>query len=84
MQTETVFSACSRKKLRVVVPKVIRSVVVVMATSESMGSSMLALVDFDVREEVEKIEGTVGVIESEGGRRPGVLEKGLQMHYQKV
>ena len=64
MQTETVFSACFRKKLRVVVLKVIRRVVVVMATSESLGSSMPTLVDFYVREEVEKLKGTVDIIDS--------------------
>ena len=52
-----------------VASKVIRSVVVVMASSESLGSSMLALVDFNVREEVEKLKGTVDDTDSEGGRR---------------
>ena len=60
MQFETVFSVCSKTKLLMVVD---------MATSESMGSSMPALVDFDVREEVEKLKETVDVIDSEGGRR---------------
>ena len=50
-------------------PKEIRSVVVVMASSESFGSSILALVDYDVREEVEKLKGTVDVIDSKGGKR---------------
>ena len=40
-----------------------------MATFESIGSSMPALVDFDVQEEVEKLKETVDVIDSEGGRR---------------
>ena len=52
-----------------VAPKEIRSVVVVMASSKSLGSSMLTLVDYDVREEVEKLKGTVDVIDSEGGKR---------------
>ena len=30
---------------------------------------MSALVDYDVREEVEKLKGTMEVIDSEGGRR---------------
>ena len=52
-----------------VAPKEIRSVVAVMASSKSLGSSMPALVDYDVREEVEKLNGTVDVIDSEGGKR---------------
>ena len=40
-----------------------------MASSESLGSSMPALVDYDVKEEVEKLKGMVDVIDSEGGRR---------------
>ena len=52
-----------------VAPKEIRSVVAVMASSKLLGSSMMALVDYDVREEVEKLKGTVKIIDSEGGRR---------------
>ena len=40
--------------------------VVVMASYESLGSSMPTLVDYDVRGEVEKLKGTVEVIYSEG------------------
>ena len=69
MQNEIVFNARVGKKLGVVVSKVIRSVVVVMASSESLGSSMPNLVDFDVREEMEKLKGRVDVIDFEGGRR---------------
>ena len=46
-----------------VAPKEIRSVVASMASSESLGSSMPALVDYDVREEVEKLKGMVEVID---------------------
>ena len=52
-----------------VAPKEIRSVVAVMSSSKLLGSSMMALVDYDVREEVEKLKGTVDVIYSKGGRR---------------
>ena len=69
MQTEIVFRASCGKKLRVVAPKEIKSVVAVMASSKSLGSSLLDLVDYDVREEVEKLKGTVDVIDSKGGRR---------------
>ena len=69
MQTEIVFRASCGKKLRVVAAKEIRSVVPFMASSKSLGSSMPALVDYDVREEVEKLKGTVEVIDYEGGRR---------------
>ena len=48
--------------MQVVAPKEIRSVVSFMASSESLGSSIPALVDYDVREEVEKLKGTVEVI----------------------
>ena len=68
MQFETVFGICSRTKLRVVV---------VMANSKSMGSSMSALVEFDVWEEVEKLKETVDVIDSEGGRRLDNVEGDL-------
>ena len=43
--------------------------VAVMASYESLGSSMPALVDYDVREEVEKLKGMVDVIDYEGGGR---------------
>ena len=65
MQFETVFSIYSRTKLRVVV---------VMANSELMGSSRLALVELDVREEVEKVRETVDVIDSEGDIRLANVE----------
>ena len=45
-------------------PKVVRSVVAIMASSESLGSSMPILVDYDVKEEVEKLKGTMDVINS--------------------
>ena len=50
-------------------PKEIRSALAVMTSYESLGSSMPALVDYDVKEEVEKLKGMVDVINYEGGRR---------------
>lgn len=47
------------------------SVVVIMACSESLGSSLSALIDYDMKEIVEKLKGTVAVINTEGGRRLG-------------
>ena len=55
-------------------PKVVRIVVGIMALFESLGSSMPTLVDYDVKEEVEKLKGTVDVIDSKGGRRLGNVE----------
>ena len=52
-------------------------VVEIMASSESLGSSLLALIDYDVKEEVEKLKGMVDVINSEGGRRLGNVEGDL-------
>ena len=69
MRIEVVFTASCGKKLGVVAPKKIISVVAVMASYESLGSSMPALVDYDVKEELEKLKGMVDVINSEGGRR---------------
>ena len=66
IQIEVVFKASCGKKLQVVAPKEIRSVVSFMASSESLGSSIPALVDYDVREEVEKLKGTVEVIDLKG------------------
>ena len=63
MRIEVVFKASCGKKLRVVESKENRSVVSFMASSESLGSSIPALVDYDVREEVEKLKGTVEVID---------------------
>ena len=60
--------------MRVLAPKVVRSVVAIMASSESLGSSMPDLVDYDVKEEVEKLKSTVDVIDSKGGRRLGNVE----------
>ena len=57
--------------------KVVRSVVAIMASSKSLGSSMSALGDYDVKEEVEKLKGTVDIIDSEGGRRLGNVEGDL-------
>ena len=47
------------------------SVVVIMACSESLGSSLSALIDYDMKEEVEKLKGTVVVINTKGGRHLG-------------
>ena len=44
-------------------PKVVSIVVEIMASSESLGSSLLALIDYDVKEEVEKLKGMVEVID---------------------
>ena len=66
MGIEVVFKASCGKKLRVVEPKEIRSVVAVMDSYESLGSSMPTLVDYDVREDVEKLKGTVEVIDLKG------------------
>ena len=48
-----------------------------MANSESMGSSLPTLSDFDVREEVVKIKETMDIIDSEGGRRLDNVEGDL-------
>ena len=45
-----------------------------MANSELMGYSRLALVEFDVREEVEKVREIVDVIDFEGDRRLANVE----------
>ena len=58
-------------------PKLVRSVVANTATYESLGSSILALIDYDVKQEVEQLKGTVDVIDTEGGRRLGNVEGDL-------
>ena len=52
-------------------------VIEIMASSESLGSSLSALIDYDIKEEVEKLKGMVDVIDTEGGRRLGNVEGDL-------
>lgn len=67
--------------MKVLAPKVASIsgviVVVIMASSESLGSSLPTLIDYDIKEEVEKLKGTVDVIDTEGGIRLGNVEGDL-------
>ena len=51
--------------------------VVFMASSESLGSSLLALIDYDIKEELEKLKDIVDVIDIEGGICLGNVEGDL-------
>ena len=52
------------------------SAVLIMAI-ESLGSSLPTLIDYDIKEELEKLKDTMDVIDTKGGRRLGNVEGDL-------